>query len=510
MRVKRYSAKTEYEAMEQIKKDHGTDAYILHTKQVKSGGFFGFMKKPTVEILVGIEDEKPKDKELELLIRENASTKQELDDIKKSLAKISEDIRARGEEDRRRAEKERRQRELKMEEQKKRDLKTAETAQKFETEDLEYIENIEETEIIKESPLKSEFIIEAAEDIITEEPKKEVKREHKREIKREQKREAKKEQSHIETSAMIPLTEEAEKIKLKLKIQNGGNILSDGSGQDADEKKTSAHNDEKVEINPWAQKEAAIRKKLINKGVGYELADSLIEQVRLQLKEQNHDEDKYEKLLKIAIKNALGFPFKINKDENKRRVFFFVGPTGVGKTTTIAKIAAKLSFIEGKDVALITADTFRIAAVEQLKTYGNILSIPIDVVYKPIELEEALRKHEDCDFVLVDTAGRNHRDEKLREYVESYLNVAPDAEVFLLVSLTTSKADLYSIAESYSFLEDYKLIFTKIDETVSHGNILNVKIKTGKPTSFITNGQSVPDDIMLADPDEIARLIVGE
>lgn len=421
MRIKRYSAKTEYEAMEQIKKDHGPEAYILHTKQVKPGGLFGFMKKPTVEIMVGIEDEDPKNKEIDQLLKESASTKKELDEIKKSLLLLSETLAAKDKEEKA--------------------YKAAIPDAKVEV----------KTEI---QPPKTELGAE----------------------------------SKVEAST------------LETRSQN-----SDSSSSPKAE-----IGQEEVTKVPAMAREEALLERLVSRGLGRDVAEKLMDQVRTQVAGQEVSEERVDKLLRIAIKNALGFPYKISKDEKKRKVFFFVGPTGVGKTTTIAKIAAKLSFLEGKDVALITADTFRIAAVDQLKTYGNILNIPINVVYKPIELEEALIKHENCDFVLVDTAGRNHRDEKLRDYLDSYLSVAKDAEVFLLVSLTTSKADLDCIAESYSFLEDYKLIFTKIDETISPGNILNVRLKTGKSTSFITNGQSVPDDIMLADPDEIAGLIMGD
>lgn len=429
MRIKRYSAKTEYEAMEQIRKDHGPEAYILHTKQVKSGGLFSFMKKPTVEILVGIEDENQKNKEIDQLLKETASTKKELDEIKKSLLVLSETLA-----------------------------------------------NKNREEAATPLPPKSLKSADAGDEDA--------------------------EKASVQEGQN---KRQGEKKKEKQPEEEPSLAESEGSEAKAEEE------DLPKEGEPHLMKrERVLFDRLIARGMGGDIAEKLMEQVRVQVAGQEVTEERIDKLLKIAIKNALGFPYKINKDEKKRKIFFFVGPTGVGKTTTIAKIAARLSFIEGKDVALITADTFRIAAVDQLKTYGNILNIPINVVYKPIELEDALRKHEDCDFVLVDTAGRNHRDDKLKDYLDSYLSVAGDAEVFLLVSLTTSRADLDSIAEFYSFLEDYKLIFTKIDETMSPGNILNVKMKTGKSTSFVTNGQSVPDDIMLADPDEIARLIMGD
>jgi flagellar biosynthesis protein FlhF len=191
-------------------------------------------------------------------------------------------------------------------------------------------------------------------------------------------------------------------------------------------------------------------------------------------------------------------------------VFLFVGPTGVGKTTTLAKLAAKLSLIDNKKVGLITADTYRIAAVDQLKTYSEILGIPLSVVYEASELPDVMYKYKDKDVILLDTAGRSHKSEELSRDLQDLMNNLENPEIFLVISLTTGYKDIVSIIDAYNFVDEYKIIFTKLDEASSYGNILNVKVESGKALSYLTTGQSVPDDIEIADSEKIVNYIVGD
>jgi len=193
----------------------------------------------------------------------------------------------------------------------------------------------------------------------------------------------------------------------------------------------------------------------------------------------------------------------------KDHTVFFVGPTGVGKTTTIAKIASYFTLNLGKKVALITADTYRIAAVEQLRTYANILDIPIKVVYTKGELKEAIKAFKEKDLILIDTAGRSHKNEAHQEELSELLEVIQEKQVFLVLSVATKYKDLAHITDVYSMMTHYKIIFTKLDETSCYGNILNIKLKTNAPLSYITFGQNVPDDISDMNPHEIARQILG-
>ena len=188
----------------------------------------------------------------------------------------------------------------------------------------------------------------------------------------------------------------------------------------------------------------------------------------------------------------------ISPAENGPKTVFFVGPTGVGKTTTIAKIASKFSVELKKKVALLTADTYRIAAAEQLRTYANILEVPFRIIYTIEEMESALKDFKNFDYVFVDTAGHSHQNEEQKNVMGSFIHSVDgivEREVYLVVSATTKYRDLMSIADAYSTITDYKLIFTKLDETTALGNLLNLKLYTGADLSYITCGQNVPDDI---------------
>lgn len=194
------------------------------------------------------------------------------------------------------------------------------------------------------------------------------------------------------------------------------------------------------------------------------------------------------------------------------KVVFFIGPTGVGKTTTIAKIASKFTVEDKKRVALLTTDTFRIAAAEQLRTYAGILEAPFRVIYTMQELEEAVRDFKDYDYILVDTTGHSHQNKEqkaaMKELVHCIDGMA-EKEVFLVLSATTKYRDLINIADSYKDVADYKLIFTKLDETSAFGNILNLKFHTGASLSYVTCGQNVPDDIEKFNPQKTVKSLLS-
>jgi len=200
-------------------------------------------------------------------------------------------------------------------------------------------------------------------------------------------------------------------------------------------------------------------------------------------------------------------PFTFTKD---KKVIIVIGPTGVGKTTTIAKLAANMVLAEKKKVGLITSDTYRIAAVEQLKTYSEIIGVPVSIIYTPGEILNAIESYSDKDMILVDTAGRSHKDKYQLMELKTLIKSSIDYEVYLVMSATTKFSDCIEIIKSYSFLDDYKLLFTKLDETSTYGVILNVAYITKKPISYITTGQSVPDDIEIADNGKIINCLLGD
>lgn len=200
-------------------------------------------------------------------------------------------------------------------------------------------------------------------------------------------------------------------------------------------------------------------------------------------------------------------PIAFNKENEKKRVVL-VGPTGVGKTTTIAKLAAIFSILEKKKVALATVDTYRVAAVDQLQTYADIIALPLEVTYSPKELQQALAKHDDKDLVLIDTAGRSPLDEMAMTELKAFLDPCPKLDIFLVVGANTKQADLLETIKRFSDLPVKQLIFTKLDETQRHGVILNVVNRMRKGLAYVTTGQRVPDDIAVPDPLQLARLIM--
>lgn len=213
---------------------------------------------------------------------------------------------------------------------------------------------------------------------------------------------------------------------------------------------------------------------------------------------------------KLILK--FGRVYEIKPAQKGPKVVFFVGPTGVGKTTTIAKIASKFKIEEDRKIAMFTADTYRIAAAEQLRTYANILEVPFQVIYTPEEIEEGIREYASCDYILVDTAGYSpNNNEQIDEMYRLFSSIKGHIEkdVFLVISATTKHKDLINIVKSYSRFENYKLIFTKLDETIGYGNILNIKMMTDAPMSYITNGQNVPDDIRVFDAQLIVKRLLG-
>ena len=188
----------------------------------------------------------------------------------------------------------------------------------------------------------------------------------------------------------------------------------------------------------------------------------------------------------------------------------FIGPTGVGKTTTIAKIAADYMLREEKNVGLITSDTFRIAAVEQLKTYGSILNIPVKVVETSAGLQQAITELQDCDIILMDTAGRNYQQKQYIEDLERLLPKTAKIQVNLVLSLTSKLEDMKKIIENFKTIQMEGLVLTKKDETSSAGAILNLICRYSIPIRYIANGQNVPDDLVAATPEKIADFVLGE
>lgn len=249
--------------------------------------------------------------------------------------------------------------------------------------------------------------------------------------------------------------------------------------------------------------------RMINNGISPKISYDFLKEIEEDIKFEDKDINTIEKIIEFSLLESLGEPKPIifNKNNNK---IYFIGPTGVGKTTTLAKIAAKL-VLEGKyDIGLITADTYRIGAVEQLKIYSEILQLPLEIAYNKDDMIKAFNKFKDKDYILIDTAGRSHNDMVQMEELKELLDLTNNKETFLLINANIDYRGLEKLIEKYSFVEDYKLIITKTDETENYGNILNIKKAANKELSYITNGQNVPDDIEFIEVNSIIKKLIEE
>ncbi|HOA80259.1 MAG TPA: flagellar biosynthesis protein FlhF [Defluviitaleaceae bacterium] len=378
MKIKKYEAKTEQEAIEKVKEDLGKDALILNIKKISPKGIFKLFKKPSVEVLAALDDQFNKITD---------SPKNQNNNI------ISE-----------------------------------------------------QKEIIKCLESKLDYM----EDLLT---------------------------------------------KVMDKVSSVEQVKSyDDKGND------KKYNSSVLQL---------LYDNLINNEILPELAEFILKDL-----DDNDDlnPENVNELISVVynrIIDLIGEPAPIKADSSQPKIIFFIGPTGVGKTTTIAKITAHFCLTERKKVGLVTADTYRIAAVEQLKTYAEILNIPVEVIYNSDELPETLNKMKDYDLILIDTAGRSHKNIEQFKELDYLLSTVDEKQIFLVLSATTKHKDMMSILNQYSSISDYNIIFTKVDETISLGTILNVKYLTEKPLSYISFGQNVPDDIELISPKKMTKALLG-
>lgn len=384
MRLKTYIVNNVTEAIPMIKKDLGTDALILNTKKVKTGGFLGFFKTEKLEVIAAVETKAPE----KAKVKAEAKPKQ------------------------------------------KQPVKTAKTQQAT-------VIPFQQREAIQKN------------DPMTEELMSEIKG-----IKQ----------------FMLQVMEE--------------------------------------DRLPEALK--GLNKRLMEQGISKEIQSELYAKLITAL-EQNPKmaESEIREFARTEIIEMIGFHQPAPVDKNPE-IICFIGPTGVGKTTTIAKIAADFMLREDKKVGLITSDTYRIAAVEQLKTYAGILNIPIEVVESASELTHAMEVLSDCDIVLMDTAGRNYQQKQYIEELEALLSDKNKVQINLVLSLTSKYEDMKKIVDNFQTIVMDELLLTKMDETSSSGAILNLIHHYSIPIRYIANGQSVPDDIFTVTPELIADFVLGE
>lgn len=253
---------------------------------------------------------------------------------------------------------------------------------------------------------------------------------------------------------------------------------------------------------------------LIENEVAEELAQRVLSEARAGSGAAGDDEAAGRHAVRQAVAQAARFDEQAGalpeSEDGTARVIALVGPTGVGKTTTVAKLAATFKLKQGKDVALITLDTYRIAAVDQLKTYANILGVPLEVVTSPNDVTEAVARHRHRDAVLIDTAGRSQRDDDRLTELAAFVKAARPHETHLVLSSTATQRVLLETVERFAPIQTDRIIFTKLDEAVTFGTLINVASKVNKKLSYFTTGQEVPHQIEAGTAERLAGLVMGE
>lgn len=247
---------------------------------------------------------------------------------------------------------------------------------------------------------------------------------------------------------------------------------------------------------------------LIEQEVDLKFAEEIIEKVIQNHKDISENVTHQQIVIdtQLAIANRLA-DVSFQGVTYEEQIIRFVGPTGVGKTTTLAKIAANCMLKDGKKVAFITTDTYRIAAIEQLKTYARILDVPVEVAYTHDDYNRAIEKFSSYDVILVDTAGRNFRESKYVKELQRNINI--NTKTYLVLSLTAKPKDMIDIYDQFNHLPIHQVIFTKIDETLQYGSMLNMILRNNIGIAYVTNGQDVPDDLIQPNPQMMADLILG-
>jgi len=246
--------------------------------------------------------------------------------------------------------------------------------------------------------------------------------------------------------------------------------------------------------------------RLIDNDVEPGLAQEILAEIHENFAAENGLADE---VVKMIVKNKVRDRLLTEDLPLRSRILAFVGPTGVGKTTTLAKLAAHFSLYRNQRTGIITIDTYRIGAVEQLRTYADITGIPIEVVMTPKEMPEALERLADREVILVDTAGRNAKNTLHVSELAAFLAPLSAPEIFLVLSASTKANDMRLIIDSFRKVKYNRLIFTKMDETATYGVILNACRQAELPVTYVTTGQNVPDDLEVADAEKIANLILG-
>jgi len=268
----------------------------------------------------------------------------------------------------------------------------------------------------------------------------------------------------------------------------------------------------KYSIGSQSDKFITLQHRMISQGVEPEIALDLLGKLNSSVDLMNILEKEGPKECLAGIFEKIGISVgPVDKKSGRQKILTFIGPTGVGKTTTIAKLASVLSIHDGNDVGLISMDSYRLGAIEQLNVYAGIIGIPLSIASDNRQLKIALKNFKNKDIVLIDTPGMSHKN----KYQISKLETALDegvrwANVHLVLSAVTKNGDLEGILKAFKCLAINRLVFTKLDETVEYGNIINQIVRTKIPVSYFTTGQDIPEDIEVASLDRMSEMMLNQ
>ena len=266
-----------------------------------------------------------------------------------------------------------------------------------------------------------------------------------------------------------------------------------------------------IQLKPAAEKSLEyLLELLLDCGIDSEAAATIARFSAPQMNERQRQEpEQCRDFLATTIASLVQTTGPLWSPGDSQKRISLIGATGVGKTTTIAKLAAEAITQSGARVALVTIDTYRIAAVEQLKVYGEIMGLPVEVVLSPEQLQEAFRRHQDKDLILIDTAGRSPRDHVRIDELNQFLGKGSKVENCLVLAAPTAERLQQKTLEAFNPIPLSRLIFTKLDETDRCGALINVPIQSNLPLAYLTNGQQVPEDLLQAEPKMVAELVMG-
>jgi len=447
VRIKVFTAETMQEAMSKVKLELGIDAVILHTRRFQKGGIFGYLGKEMIEVTAAVEEKKA--------VQSAPVIAPELI-VPRAVAKKYAEAGA----------------------------APSDGTPAGLTPKTAPLNDAPEKSVETDGTAHKESV-----------PPQKKQRVFKRKVTRKKREEAAPE----ETAA-------GEQEQKEIKVQEKDSQIEKLQQELSDMKKML----EQVIAAKAAQQpeKITLRKFLAEHEVEAEIIEEICAGILDEAVLNDKDSPEAEGFLAEYFERTFRPARNIELDAGRTRIAALIGATGVGKTTTIAKIAANFVLEKSASVALITADTYRISAVEQLRTYSDIVGVPLEIVYAPEELGRAIEKHMDKQVILIDTAGRSQHNQYQMEELKQLLSVNEAIEKHLVISATTKYRDAVDILRKFAICEPDKVLFTKVDETNCVGTIVNLAYHYPITLSYLTNGQSVPDDISLGSAKYLAKLLL--